>query len=67
MKIKMFFNLSEGMENCKKSGKSQGILKWMISENPDAYILYMQFVYSNLVLHFFCFTTLKHTLSLTLQ
>ena len=29
--------LSEGMENCKmteKSGKSQGILKWMISGNP---------------------------------
>ena len=22
------------MENCKKSGKSQGILRWMISGNP---------------------------------
>ena len=33
-----FFYLSEGMENCemsgKKSGKSQGILRWMISGNP---------------------------------
>ena len=32
-----FYYLSEGMENCKmsgKSGKSQGILKWMISDNP---------------------------------
>ena len=33
-----FFHLSEGMENCKivreKSGKSQGILRWMISGNP---------------------------------
>ena len=30
----IFFYLSEGMENCKMSGKSQGILKWMISGNP---------------------------------
>ena len=22
------------MENCKKSGKSQGLLRWMISGNP---------------------------------
>ena len=29
-----FFHLSEGMENCKISGKSQGILRWMISGNP---------------------------------
>ena len=28
-----FFDLSEGMENCKMSGKSQGIL---ISGNPEA-------------------------------
>ena len=37
MKIKMFFffDLSEGMENCKKkSGKSQGISRWMASDNP---------------------------------
>ena len=26
--------LSEGMENCKMSGKNQGILRWMISGNP---------------------------------
>ena len=26
--------LSEGMENCKMSGKSQGICRWMISCNP---------------------------------
>ena len=26
--------LLEGMENRKMSGKSQGILKWMISGNP---------------------------------
>ena len=30
-----FFYLSEGMENCKMSGKSQGILKWMISGHPE--------------------------------
>ena len=30
----IFFDLSEGMENCKMSGKNQGILKWMISGNP---------------------------------
>ena len=30
-------DLSEGMENCKMSGKNQGILKWMISGNPDNY------------------------------
>ena len=28
--------LSEGMENCKMSGKSQGILRWKISGNPDS-------------------------------
>ena len=28
------FDLSEGMDNCKISGKSQGILRWMISGNP---------------------------------
>ena len=31
------FDLSEGMENCKMSGKSQGILKWMISGNPATF------------------------------
>ena len=31
----MIFYLSEGMENCKISGKSMGIFKWMISGNPD--------------------------------
>ena len=34
----LFLDLAEGMENCKmlgKSGKSQGMLKWMISGNPD--------------------------------
>ena len=30
-----FFDLSEGIENCKMSGKSQGILKWTIGGNPD--------------------------------
>ena len=30
----MIFDLSKDMENCKMSGKSQGILKWMISGNP---------------------------------
>ena len=30
-----FFDVSEGMENCKMSGKSQGILRWMISGNPE--------------------------------
>ena len=30
----MIFDVSEGMENCKMSGKSQGILRWMISGNP---------------------------------
>ena len=30
-----FLDLSEVMENCKMSGKSQGILRWMISGNPD--------------------------------
>ena len=37
-KKNFFFDLSEGMEDCKvreKSGKSQGILKWMISGNPE--------------------------------
>ena len=34
-----FFYLSEGMENCKMSGKSQGILKWMISVNAGDYFL----------------------------
>ena len=29
-----FFYVSGGMENCKISGKSQGILRWMISGNP---------------------------------
>ena len=29
-----FFDLSEGMENCKKSGKNQGISRWMASDNP---------------------------------
>ena len=27
-------DLSEGMANCKMSGKSQGIWRWMISGNP---------------------------------
>ena len=35
LRIKMIFDLSEGMENCTKSGKSQGILRWMISGNPE--------------------------------
>ena len=39
----IFLDLSEGMENCKmsgkKSGKSQGILKWMISGNPAKYFV----------------------------
>ena len=26
--------LSDGMENCKMTGKNQGILRWMISGNP---------------------------------
>ena len=30
----IYFDLSEGMENCEISGKSQGILRWMISGNP---------------------------------
>ena len=30
----IFFYLSEGMENCEISEKSQGILRWMISGNP---------------------------------
>ena len=30
----IFLDLSEGMENCKMSGKSQGIVRWMISGNP---------------------------------
>ena len=30
----IFFYLSEGVENCKMSGKSQGILRWMISGDP---------------------------------
>ena len=34
----ILFDLLEGMENCKmsgkKSGKSQGILRWMVSDNP---------------------------------
>ena len=30
----IFFYLSEGMENCKMSGKNQGILKLMISGHP---------------------------------
>ena len=33
----IFLDLSEGMENCKMSGKNQGkvgILRWMISGNP---------------------------------
>ena len=30
----IFLDLSEGMENCKLSGKSQGILRWMISVIP---------------------------------
>ena len=41
MKVKNendFFYLSEGMENCKMSEmnqESRGILRWMISGNPD--------------------------------
>ena len=34
----MTFDLSEGLENCKMSGKNrkcQGILRWMISDNPE--------------------------------
>ena len=31
----IFLALSEGMENCKMSGKSQGILRWKISGNPE--------------------------------
>ena len=31
-----FLDLSEGMENCKITGKSQGILKWVISGNPES-------------------------------
>ena len=27
--------LSKGLENCRKSGKSQGILKRILSGNPD--------------------------------
>ena len=31
----IFFRICRGgLENCKMSGKSQGILKWMISGNP---------------------------------
>ena len=30
-----FFHVLEGIENCKMPGKSQGILRWMISGNPD--------------------------------
>ena len=30
----MIFYLSAGMENCKMSGKSRGVLRWMISGNP---------------------------------
>ena len=28
-------DLSEGRENCKMSGKSRGISRWMISSNPE--------------------------------
>ena len=35
----MIFDLSEGMENCKMSGKSQGILRWMISDNPGKFLI----------------------------
>ena len=31
----IFLDLSEGMKTCKMSGKSQGILKWMINGNPE--------------------------------
>ena len=31
----LFIDLSEGMENCKMSRKSQGILMWMISGYPE--------------------------------
>ena len=31
----IYFDLWEGMENYKMSGKSQGSLRWMISGNPD--------------------------------
>ena len=34
VKNKNTFYLSEGMKNCEMSGKSEGILRWMISGNP---------------------------------
>ena len=37
------FYLSEDMENCKMSGKKQGILKWMIGGNLD----YLPFMRTN--------------------
>ena len=37
----LVFDLSEGMENFKMSGKSQGILRWMISGNPGILIEYI--------------------------
>ena len=43
VKTKNDFYLSEGMKNCRmsgKSGKSQGILRWMISGNPDNFDLW---------------------------
>ena len=42
----IFFNLSEGMENCKMSGKSQGIWRWMISGNPGMNYFMLKFVIS---------------------
>ena len=39
LRIKMIFYLSEGLENCKMSGKNQRevreFLRWMISGNPE--------------------------------
>ena len=44
----LFLDLSEGMENCGMSGKSQGILKWMISGDPVTEILFVGTLNHNL-------------------
>ena len=38
----LFLDLPEVMGNCKMSGKSQGILKWMISGHPGERILSLE-------------------------
>ena len=40
----IFFDVSEGMENCKMSGKNWGTLRWMIHGKPDKNIMFLPLI-----------------------